>query len=530
MNFTSNQYEYENILLMASMQDEQKFYQIKSKGITESVFEIPENAQIWNKLEKVAISSGISPLSVTEEFGYSSSEARDTLRARLEGLASTPFNPVDIEVSIKKLKDHQSKKALIGLSQMIGQEVNSGQPVEEILAKITNELFSINTDNDNVQEFNALEAMNETSKDMKKRMDGEVADGVSTGIQTLDDEIRCFYYGLATIVIGRPGHGKTTLMINTFVKNIQNGDTPVFISLEMPAVHVVLKMLSIWTRIKMNKLFDPKLLNEEEKNRLREAILELSQKKFYIVDAVSMPITDLGMILLKYVKLGCKVAYLDYIQLVKMANGAIPNTAAEFRAVFKEFREILRMVNRYGTMASVIGAQAGRSVESRPIEERIPQMSDLEWSSSLEQDAAVIIGIMNRQKYEGEDCEYKNQVFLGFPKHRYENAVRVNLAFLGDIQLMADLADNERYENVPENWRRQVEREDAEREQARIQDESASWNAEQIYNLLEGLLESKPDLDENFLRMQYPQLYNAINRVFGNFEVAMVEYLKYAVV
>lgn len=530
MNFTSNQFEYENILLMASLQDEQKYYQIKSKGVSEALFENPENAQIWGKLEKVAISSGISPLSITEEFNYSSEEMRGNLKARLEFLASTPLNPVDVEVATKKLKDNHSKKALIGLSQLINNEVQAGQAVEDILSKVTNHLFSINTDNDNVQEFNALEAMNETSKDMKKRMAGEVSDGVSTGIQTLDDEIRCFYYGLATIVIGRPGHGKTTLMINTFVNNIKNGDTPVFISLEMPAVHVVLKMLSIWTKIKMKKLFDPKLLNDTEKNVLREAIVELSQKKFYIVDAVSMPITDLGMILLKYVKLGCKVAYLDYIQLVKMANGAIPNTAAEFRAVFKEFREILRMVNRYGTMASVIGAQAGRSVESRPIEERIPQMSDLEWSSSLEQDAAVIIGIMNRQKYEGEDCEYKNQVFLGFPKHRYENAIRVNLAFLGDIQLMADLAQNERYENVPEQWRRQVEREEAERDRVRTQDETASMGAEQLFNILDSLISAKPDLDESYLRMQNPQIYEAVNRVFGNFDNAMSELMKHIVV
>ena len=110
-------------------------------------------------------------------------------------------------------------------------------------------------------------------------------------------------------------------------------------------------------------------------------------------------------------------------------------------------------------MALVVGAQAGRTVESRSIEERIPTQRDLEWTSALEQDAALIIGIMNREKYEGEDCEYKNQLFLGFPKHRYENAKKINLAFLSEIQFITDLATNQEFIDFMNKCERNIEKE-----------------------------------------------------------------------
>lgn len=460
-----NRENYERMVIAGCMQDSDNFFKAKSKGITKEEFETPQFQDLWSVLDQYALSDGISPLIVSEKMKHLLPDQREAYRVYLEQLKNENLPAVDFDFSLNKLKEFTGIRALLRLSSEIQDSVDTGDEVESILSKVTSSLFSINTNSENIQEFNAFEAVEETSKELKKRLEGDISDGVPSGIETLDNEIRCFFYGLATIVIGRPGHGKTTLMVNTFVNNLKSDYKPLFVSLEMPAIHIVLKMLAIMTKIEMRKIFDPRLMNEQDKVKIKQALFYLSQKEFYIVDAVSMTVTEMGMILLKYAKLGCKVSYLDYIQLLKMPNGQIPNDAGEFRAVFKEVREILRRVNRYGEMASVLGAQAGRSVETRPVEERIPQMKDLEWSSSLEQDAAVIIGVMNPEKYEGEECQHKNQLFLGFPKHRYENAVRVNLAFLGNIQYITDLATPERVENIPQGWLEQVEREDRMREE-----------------------------------------------------------------
>lgn len=273
----------------------------------------------------------------------------------------------------------------------------------------------------------------------------------------MDKEIGCFYFGLFSLIIGRPGHGKTTLMVNAFVNNIRDDKKPLFLSLEMPAFHIMIKVLAIWTKIEVNKLFNPALLTEQERSVVKTAMFELSQKEFYIVDSVSMTVTELGMVLQKYVQKGANITYLDYVQLLKLPDGSMPTDAGGFRILVKTVREIARRVNRFGNMALVMGAQAGRSVETRPVEDRIPQMKDLEWSSSLEQDAAVVIGVMNREKYEGDDCEVPNQLQIGFPKHRYQDARHVSLAFAGKIQYICDLVDVPASARV-ERWKEEIEK------------------------------------------------------------------------
>ena len=90
------------------------------------------------------------------------------------------------------------------------------------------QIFDIEPIEKSILEFNAKEATDATRKELTQRYNGEIEDGVPSGIQSLDREIRCFYYSLYSIIIGRPGHGKTTLMINCFLNNLKAGYKPVF--------------------------------------------------------------------------------------------------------------------------------------------------------------------------------------------------------------------------------------------------------------------------------------------------------------
>ena len=86
-------------------------------------------------------------------------------------------------------------------------------------------------------------------------------------------------------------------MINCFLNNLKAGYKPVFFSLEMPAVHLLIKMIAIWTRIPVSKIMNPKKLHKAERERIRNALNEMAEKEFYIVDAVSMNVVEFGMLL-----------------------------------------------------------------------------------------------------------------------------------------------------------------------------------------------------------------------------------------
>ena len=59
-------------------------------------------------------------------------------------------------------------------------------------------------------------------------------DGVKTGIKPLDNELLKIFYGTLTILSGRPGSGKTSIIDQTIAMTIDSG-SPVFLfSKEMP--------------------------------------------------------------------------------------------------------------------------------------------------------------------------------------------------------------------------------------------------------------------------------------------------------
>lgn len=453
--------EFEKIVISSSLRSQEFFLICKTEGVSQNDFTIPLYRELWAEMDKSALTDGISPIIVSDKVDSHNAEDKLKKESAIAELSKHESAEVDSLYAIKKIKENTSLRALLRLSSAISESVKGGETADNVLNEVLSRLFNIESSEKNIIELSAPQAAKAVGREIKQRLDGEVIDGVPSGIATLDKEIKCFYFGLYTIIMGRPGHCKTTLMINCFLNNLLAGKKPVFISMEMPAIHLMIKILGIMTEIPVNKILAPKQLSNQELELLRQALSKLTKQEFYIIDAVSLNVVELGMYLQKYIKKGCQICYLDYIQLLKLPDNKTPHDAGEHRTIAKTVREIIKRVNRMGNMALVVGAQAGRSADQRPIEERIPQMRDLEWSSSLEQDASTVIGVMNREKYEGEACEYKNQLFLGFCKHRYQNAVSINLAFLKDIQLITDLAHPERIERTLERWHGEVKEYDS---------------------------------------------------------------------
>ena len=242
-----------------------------------------------------------------------------------------------------------------------------------------------------------------------------------------------------------------------------------FLSLEMTEEQVGIKLMSIATGIPTAKLENPKTLTNQEEEKIRESAEKLRKYKYSIVDFTSgVNVLEFGIILNKYVNLGYNVAYVDYIQLIKMANNRDPQTAGEFRSVYKNIREICKRVNAKGNMAVIFAAQAGREGEKRPLDDRIPDMRDLEWSASLEQDAALIVGLMNRSKYDDDEV-YKNKLMIKIAKNRFRKEKPFMLSLDEHTQYIRDLngEEVENFQQTIKRWQREV-MEDEEKRKAGI--------------------------------------------------------------
>lgn len=456
---TSDLYEYQSNVLSQALRDETAFLNLKRAGVIEACFSDALHRKMWNILTETYQTHGVS-YTIMKGLLLDSGSVPELVTEEMLRLYRRTVTPQDLRFSVLKIVEKEARTRLTELANFVSVENAGGMNVTEIVSNILSRVNALNMGNDNIKEYNAVEATDETANEIREREKEDSLDGVKTGIPSLDAEIKYMYYAAYTMVLARPGHCKTTLMMNMFMNNIRGTDKPVFITLEMPVSHLIIKMLGAWTHIDVNKIFSPNLMTEEEKQRVAMALHEISQKEFYIVHAVSLTISEFNMLATKYARLGCNMLYLDYIQLVKKENGETPEDASEYRVIFKAVREIINRINATEKIAFCLGAQASRKVELRPIEERGPLMSDIEWSSSFEQDAGLVIGILNREKYEGEECEHKNTLFINFPKARYQNAKSIELSFIGRIQKISDLdhnlAEQRSIETVAENIRANV--------------------------------------------------------------------------
>lgn len=65
-------------------------------------------------------------------------------------------------------------------------------------------------------------------------VDASQMEGVITGIKSLDDELQKLYYGTLTILSGRPGSGKTSIVDQTVARTMDSGEAVFLFSKEMP--------------------------------------------------------------------------------------------------------------------------------------------------------------------------------------------------------------------------------------------------------------------------------------------------------
>lgn len=67
-----------------------------------------------------------------------------------------------------------------------------------------------------------------------EELDISQMDGVETGIKPLDDELLKLFYGTLTVLSGRPGSGKTSIVDQTIARTIDKGNPVFLFSKEMP--------------------------------------------------------------------------------------------------------------------------------------------------------------------------------------------------------------------------------------------------------------------------------------------------------
>lgn len=297
---------------------------------------------------------------------------------------------------------------------------------QEILDAAEQEIFAISqaaTKRDFIPIKDALASSFDRLDELHKRAGG--LRGVPTGFNDIDFKLAGMQDANLLILAARPGTGKTAMILNIAQYAAVKEKIPVGVfSLEMSKEELVDRLLVSQADIDAWKLKTGKL-SDDDFTRLSEAMGELAEAPIYIDDTPGLNILEMRTKARRLqVEHGVKLLIVDYLQLADSGR-KFDNRVQEVSVISQSLKNLAREL-RLPVLAC---SQLSRAVESRGT--RVPELSDLRESGSIEQDADVVMFLYRE---EGDQTQWGEQIptKLRIAKHRNGPLGEVDLIFRGD--------------------------------------------------------------------------------------------------
>ena len=325
------------------------------------------------------------------------------------------------------------RRELITISESVSEESrddNLKKTGENIIEDTEKSLFDLAERGNFSQSFlkfnQALDQTIEMATLARQNDQGIV--GVPTGLTDLDEKLGGLHKSDLVIIAGRPSMGKTALATNIAyhaAKKIHENNEKssiAFFSLEMSSEQLSTRILSEQSRIKSNDIRRGKA-TEEELNRYIETSRDIYELPLYIDETPAIAISTLSNRARRIKRLfGLNLIIVDYIQLMRTSSTRYDGRVQEI----SEITQGLKALAKELSVPVLALSQLSRAVEQR--DDKIPQLSDLRESGSIEQDADVVMFVY-REEYYME----KKQPKLGSIEHAEWQSKMNDIAGLADI-------------------------------------------------------------------------------------------------
>jgi len=274
--------------------------------------------------------------------------------------------------------------------------------------------------------------------------------GVATGFTAIDAMLGGLQPTDLILLAGRPAMGKSALGLcmgyNAACKDKRVG----FFSMEMGRKQLAMRLIAMLTGIPVQRLRNG-WITDEEYAQVAWAHGELHSLPLSIDDASDNPVVSLRSKILRWQMEHQKkldLVVIDYIQLMEPEEHEKDHRHHENRV--QELTQISRGLKKLAMEFNVpvlAMAQLSREVEKRAV--KIPQLSDLRDSGSLEQDADIVMFAYRDEYYAGFDKDGTSKsdrpgvADIIIAKHRNGDTGEVQLRFVGPRTRFYNLDEEE---------------------------------------------------------------------------------------
>ncbi len=331
------------------------------------------------------------------------------------------------------VEEHSLRRRLMKVGGDIGVIAgNTQDPIAEVVDRAEQAVFAVAER----QVGEGLQVIDDLlgpaiEKAEELQRNGSEVTGLSTGYRDLDSKLAGLHPTNLLILASRPGMGKTALALNIAQNVALAGNTVAIFSLEMSREEVVTRMLCANGRIDSQRLRTGRL-SEADFTKLSNAAGALYKQNIFVDDSPGLTVTEIRA---KSRRLrrrpGLDLIVVDYLQL--MNGSGEENRQQEIATISRSLKNLARELH----VPILALSQLNRAVESR--EDKRPRLGDLRESGAVEQDADVVMFIYRDEYYYPEKVESKGVAEVIIAKHRQGSVGRVEMTFLPEFTLFADM-------------------------------------------------------------------------------------------
>ena len=347
------------------------------------------------KIFEIMVKLHNDDMPIDEEFIRKRVDSKDVDDSILLEILSA--NPITNTLAyVKEIKDGAVKRELASLATTIKKvAIEEEVSANEALDTIQSELYKISTNSatSELKDMHTITGDTLSYIERMKKLGGAHLIGETTGFMALDKRTTGFNEGDLIIIAARPAMGKTALVLNMALKNVEQGKGVIFFSLEMPAEQLMLRMLSAKTSIPLQNLRKGDL-DDNQWSNLSGAFDDLNSKKLFVDDGGSININQLRARVRKLAQNeanNIKLVIIDYLQLMQGTGNK------DRHQEVSDISRGLKMLAREMKIPIIALSQLNRGLENRP--DKRPMLSDLRESGAIEQEADIIMFVYRDDVY-----------------------------------------------------------------------------------------------------------------------------------
>lgn len=334
---------------------------------------------------------------------------------------------INIGYYARLVKEKRVLRDLINASAEISEK--AFEPIddlENLLDEIEQKIFAISQRSLPAKFMHVKEGLHHAYERIERLSRGETAlRGLSTGFDELDKYLAGLQKSDLIVIGARPSLGKTAFMLD-IARNVATREKqPVAIfSLEMSSDQVIDRLIAAESQVPLWRLRTGRITDDSDFEMIQMALDKLSSVPIFIDDTPSPNVLHIrSMARRLQAEHGIGLILIDYLQLIQPRINS-DNVVQQITEISRGLKALARELN----VPIIAISQLSRAVDQREI--KIPRLSDLRESGSIEQDADIVLFIYRKDKDKMNVApEEQNTAEIIIAKHRNGPLGTVKLKF-----------------------------------------------------------------------------------------------------